>query len=118
MKNPENDLIQVLTHKEITRLYKTFLELIEDIKNNHEILLAKISDKNGPEYAQAVNFFTEQYYEQLRKRVLDSGNDCNRSLLSFLDFFDFTIDKEKVATAAANKRIVKKFVTSSSVELK
>lgn len=115
MQNPEDDLIHIFTHKEITRLYKTFLELIEDIKNNHEILLDKISEKNGPEYAKAINFFTEQYYEQLRKRVLDSGNDANRQLLAFLDFFDFIINKEKVHAAAAQKRTVKKFMTNSPI---
>lgn len=115
--NPENDLITVQTHKEITRLYKTFLELVEDIKNNHNIMLKKVADKNGETYAKDINYFTNEYYEQLRKRVLDNGNDCNRQLLAFLDFFEFIINKEKVETAATQKRITKKFVTTSPVIL-
>jgi hypothetical protein len=111
--NPENDLIAIQTHKEITRLYKTFLELVEDMKNNHNIMLKKVAEKHGPAYAEDINYFTDQYYEQLRKRVLDNGNDCNRQLLAFLEYFDFVINKDKVQKAAAQKRVVKKFVTSS-----
>lgn len=109
---PENDLIDIQTNKEITRLYKIFLELLEDIKNNNKIMLQKVALKNGQEFSDNINYFTEEYHEQLRKRVLDNGNDCNRQLLAFLDFFDFQINKEKVNNVA-QKRIVKKFVTSS-----
>lgn len=108
--NPENDLIAIQSNKEITRLYKSFLEIIEDIKINQAVMLQKVADKHGSEFAQNVNFFTEQYYEQLRKRILDAGNDCNRQLLAFLDFFDFIINKEKVETVATQRRVVKKVI--------
>ena len=54
-------------------------------------------------------------YEQLRKRILDQGNECSRRLLNFLDFFEFIINKDKVAEAAKQKRMVTKKVIISGL---
>jgi len=113
MKSPENNLITIFTHKEITLLYKTFLEVIEDLRGDTEIMLSKVASKD-PQFAKDINFFTPAKYEQLRKRVLDQGNECFRRLAAFLDFFDFIINKEKVEEEARHKRITtKKIVTST-----
>lgn len=98
MNNPENNLITVFVSKEITTLYKSFLETLEDIQAEHQIIPEK--------------------YERLRKRILDNGNESSRKILQFLDFFDFTINKEKVEIAAKQRFITKRFITSGSVELK
>lgn len=118
MKNPEDNLISVMTNKEITRLYKTLLEIIEDLQKDHQIMLAKISDKNGKEFSEAVNYFTQAKYEQIRKRILDSGNECDRNLLNFLSFFDSTINVQRVNEAAqhdASRIIYKKTIYSPPV---
>lgn len=118
MNNPENNLITVVTSKEITLLYKTFLEVIEDIEKDNKIMLDKIATKTSPEFAQDINYFTPEKYERLRKRILDSGNECSRRLIQFLDFFEFIINKDKVAEAAKQRHVIKKFITSSPIELK
>lgn len=113
--NTENNLITVFTSKEITGLYKTFLELLEDLQKDHQILVQKL-EQIDPKTIHLINYFTPDKYDQLRKRVLDSGNETSRKLLQFLEFFDFTINSEKVSEAAKQKRtIVKKFVTNSPV---
>jgi hypothetical protein len=117
MNSPEDNLISIQTSKEVTRLYKSLLELLEDVKNDHEIMLKKIADAHGQDFANQVNYFTQDKYEQLRKRILDNGNECGRQLLSFLEYFDFTINKEKVEEAAKQRRVVKKFVTNSRVTI-
>lgn len=92
----ENNLISIQVSKELTELYKDFLQTIEDLKHANQ----PISDLQ---------------YEQIRKRILDKGNDRIRSLQHFLDFFDFIINKEKVEETARQKRtIVKKIITSSA----
>lgn len=115
MNTPENNLITVFTHKEVTLLYKTFLEVIEDLRNDHQIMVDKVAEKTGDSFAKDINFFTPAKYEQLRKRILDQGNECSRRLLAFLDFFEFIINKEKVEEAAKQKRTVttKKVVMSA-----
>jgi hypothetical protein len=93
--NPEDNLIKIQTDKEITRLYKHFLEIIEDIRN------------------QCPDCLNQERYEHIRKRVLDSGNETARQLVSFLEYFDFAINKQKVEEAASQRKIIKKVVTSS-----
>lgn len=118
MNTPENNLITVFTHKEITLLYKTFLEVIEDLRNDNQIMLGKVAGKCGESYSQDINFFTQEKYEQIRKRILDQGNECSRRLINFLDFFDFVIDKNKVEEAAKQKRVTtKKVIISSATEI-
>lgn len=114
MNAPENNLIVVFTQKEITSLYKTFLEVVEDLQNDHRIMLSKVAEKTGEDFSKAIDFFTSEKYEQVRKRILDQGNECSRRLLAFLDFFDFIINTDKVEEAAKQKRqITKKIVMSS-----
>lgn len=113
MNTPENNILTVFTHKEITLLYKTFLEVIEDLRNDHNIMLSKVAAKSGEPFAKDIDFFTPAKYEQLRKRILDQGNECSRRLLAFLDFFDFMINKDKVEEAAKQRRITTKKVVVS-----
>lgn len=80
--------------------------------------MAKVAEKHGTEYARDIDNFTQDKYEQVRKRILDNGNECLRQMNQFLDFFDFQINKEKVEKAASQKRIVKKFITSGPIEIK
>ena len=116
MENPSTNLIKIQTHKEINSLLKTFLMIIEDIKNNHDIMLKKAQINVDQSYLNDINYFTPQFFEQLRKRVLDFSNDTDRSILAFLDYFDFTINKEKVQEAASKQKITKKIVIGSVTE--
>lgn len=118
MNTPENNLITVFTAKEITLLYKTFLEIVEDLRTDHKVMLEKITKQHGEQFAHDINYFTTDKYEQLRKRVLDQGNECSRRMINFLDFFDFIINQAKVEEAAKQKRTcVKKIITTPVVML-
>jgi hypothetical protein len=98
--NPEDNLIKIQTDKEITRLYKHFLEIVEDIRN------------------QCPECLSQDRYEHIRKRVLDSGNETARQLIAFLEYFDFVINKQKVEESANKRQITKKVVTSSPLIIK
>ena len=115
MKNPEDNLIVVMTGKEVTKLYKTLLEIVEDLQKDHEIMLEKISQKTSPEFAHDVNYFTKAKYEQLRKRILDIGNESDRNIAHFLSFFDSTINVQRVNEAAVNKTTFKKTFISQPI---
>lgn len=117
MKNPEDNLIVVMTNKEVTKLYKTLLEIVEDLQKDHNGMLAKVAEKSGQEFAAAINYFTPEKYEQLRKRILDNGNECERNLISFLGFFDSTINVERVQEAAKHKIVTKKTIISQPIIL-
>lgn len=95
--NPEDNLIKIQADKEITRLYKHFLEIVEDIRN------------------QCPDCLTQERYEHIRKRVLDSGNETARQVVAFLEYFDFAINKQKVEEAASQRRITKKVAISNAL---
>ena len=60
MKNPEDNLITIVTNKEITRLYKTLLEMVEDLKKDHEIMLDKIKEKTNEDFTNSINLPSER----------------------------------------------------------
>ena len=116
MNTPENNLITVFVHKEIATLYKTFLEIIEDMQKDQQIMLDKVAEKSGKEFVRDINCFSPEKYEQIRKRVLDQGNEQSRKIINFLDFFEFIINKNKVEEAAKQKRtIVKKVIINGTI---
>jgi hypothetical protein len=113
MDIPENNLVALQTHKEITHLYKSFLEILENIKQQHETMLKKASINVDEDYLKDINYFTQEFHDQVRKRILDHGNDSSRALLGFLDYFDFQINTIKLQQAADKQKVVKKMVINS-----
>lgn len=107
MKSPEDNVIAVMTDKEITKLYKTLLEIVEDLQKDHSIMLDKIAKQSGQEFADNINYFTSAKHDQIRKRILDSGNECGRNILNFLSFFDSTLNVQR-ASELYNQRIITK----------
>ena len=69
------DFINFHIQRKITILFTSFLNQIEDLK------------------ADGLNI-PEVRYQRLRKRVLDSGNDCMRDLESTLDKFDISFKQD------------------------
>jgi hypothetical protein len=115
MNNPEDNLIALQTNKEITHLYKTFLEILEYIKQQHDTMLLKASANVDEQYLNDINYFTKEFHDYLRKKVLDNGNDTARTLLAFLDYFDFQINQEKLKDATQKQKIVKKIMVNSVI---
>ena len=65
--------IQFQIRRKITNLYKTFLFILEDVKQK--------DDSN----------FSEEDYQRNRKRILDHGNDCMREIEEVLEKTDIRI---------------------------
>lgn len=116
MNLPENNLVGLQTQKEIISLYKSFLEILENIKQQHETMLKKAGINVDEHYLKDINYFTQEYHDQMRKRILDHGNDTIRSLLAFLEYFDFQINATKLEEASKKQRIVKKIIINSPIE--
>jgi hypothetical protein len=115
MDIPENNLVALQTHREITSLLKSFLEIIEDLKNNHKIMLKKMTVNVDESYIKDVDYLTPDFFEHLRKRVLDKSNNTDRTILAFLDLFDFQINPQKLQEATQKTKIVKKICVNSYI---
>ena len=74
-------------------LYDYFL-IIQDLKQEHEVLLEKVAQETSPDFPQKIDYFTEDKYNYIRKKILDAGNDSIRELEKTLEVIDVRF-KEK-----------------------
>ncbi len=116
MEIPENNLVALQTNKEIVHLYKSFLEILENLKQQHETMLKKASVNVDESYLKDINYFTQEFHDQVRKRILDNGNDTCRALLTFLDYFDFQINPNKLQQSVDKQKVIKKVVINSVLQ--
>jgi hypothetical protein len=82
------DYLEFQLKRYITMLFKSYLEGLEDNKFKHDLMLKKIKEAVPQEFhpiITAANYFDDRQFERIRKRVLDSGNQCKQEMESILD---------------------------------
>lgn len=76
-----SDILRFHVEAAITSLFKRFLFVLEDLKQEHQIHFAKLRAALPPAYhsllAQA-DYFDDAKFTHFRKRVLDLGNESKR----------------------------------------
>lgn len=78
-------------HRNITSLYKRYLNLIEDIQEEHINMLNKLNSKVDQETLKNVDYFDENKYNYIRKKILDNGNEVIREIEKNLEKLNFTL---------------------------
>jgi len=76
--------------RQIKFLFKSFLEILEEIQATHEINFDKLKDSLPEEYHELIemaDYFDESHYEIYRKKILDLGNSVLRDYNSELENF-------------------------------
>jgi hypothetical protein len=111
----ENDLIKLQVEKEITSLFKSYLEILSQIEIDNKIMLGKIDQHTTEGFSDNINYLTKEKHDLLRKLVLDKGNDSIRNLSTFLGYFDFQINPQKLQEASQKTKIVKKICVNSYI---
>jgi hypothetical protein len=94
MKN-ERELLEFQVVRSITSLYKHFLGLIQELQRDHDVQFDKLK-KSIPEEEKILTqaeYLDEAQLNFLRKKILDSGNDARRELISYMENFDIKIKK-------------------------
>jgi hypothetical protein len=82
-------------HRNITSLYKRYLNLIEDIQEEHINMLNKLNNKVDQETLKNVDYFDDNKYNYLRKKILDLGNETSREIIKNFDLLNIEIKNEK-----------------------
>jgi len=82
-------------HRNITSLYKRYLNLIEDIQEEHINMLNKLNSKVDQETLKNVDYFDDNKYNYLRKKILDLGNETSREIIKNFDLLNIEIKNEK-----------------------
>lgn len=75
-------------NRNIILLYKRYLNLLEDLQEEHINMLNKLNKKIDLETLKNVDYFDENKYNYLRKKTLDLGNETVREINKTLDFLN------------------------------
>ena len=66
--------------RSITNFYKHQLNVIEDLRQDHESFVRKLSTLTNKEHVKNMDYFDDNKYNYIRKKVLDNGNEIYREL--------------------------------------
>ena len=77
----------------IINLYKRHIEIVEDVKMDHRIFLNKIKNRIPEEELNDLDYFNDQKYNLIRKKILDSGNEVIRDFEKAIENLDISLKK-------------------------
>jgi len=90
MSDKDKEILQDRYEKHVKGLFKSFLHLLEDLNEDHNIHFTKLKISLPEKYHALIdqaNYFDFKKMQYLRKRVLDMGNDSLRNQNEDLDKF-------------------------------
>jgi len=92
---------QEILHFQIKRLivalFKNYLNLADDLREQHQQMLDKIQLLLPPgeiDKLDLVDYFDEAKYNYIRKRILDLGNDSIREFETILSQYEIEFKKK------------------------
>ncbi len=77
------DFLRAKTRLAITRVFKTYLDLLEQVADEHDEAMGKLMDALPPEHRALVylaDHFGETRFNAIRTKILGVGNEAIRSL--------------------------------------
>jgi hypothetical protein len=95
--------VQLIVQRNITKLFKSLLDVVDDIKQQNSSMLLKVSRETNTKYIQSINYLTPEMMDHIRKKVLDLGNESIREISSTLDCFELKVDEKKLENLLRNR---------------
>lgn len=92
--NKVKDYVSFQIHKSLVNLYKRYLNLIEDIQEDHHLMMEKLENKIDQNTLKNIDYFDENKYNYLRKKILDIGNEAIREIEKNFDFIKMEFKDE------------------------
>lgn len=83
--------------RNIINLYKRYITLTEDLHHEHTTFLKKL-EKEGvsKDLIKKLDYFDNERYTYMRKRILDIGNEVNRDLNKYFELINLNLDEQKL----------------------
>lgn len=94
MDNNEDKLksfVYFQIQRNIVSLYKRYINLIEDLQEDHINMLNKLNSKIDQDTLKNIDYFDENKYNYIRKKILDNGNEVIREIEKNLEKLNFTL---------------------------
>ena len=82
--------------RNITSLFKRYIVTTEDLLREHRAMLKKVEKETSKDFVENIDYFDEDKYTYLRKKILDSGNETLRDLERQLEMMTIELDQRKV----------------------
>ena len=95
--------VQFIIQRNITKLFKSLLDVADDMKQKNSSMLLKVSRETSVKYVQDINYLTPEMMDHIRKKVLDLGNESIREIASVLECFDLKVDEKKLENLLQSK---------------
>jgi len=112
------DAVQLIVQRNITKLFKSLLDVADDMKQQNSSMLLKVSRETSMAFVRDINYLTPEMVDHIRKRVLDLGNESIREISSILECFELKVDEnklEKLLESKNNRRTIKSVRVSGGV---
>jgi len=88
------DYVVFQMQRNLVSLYKHHLEVIENLKIDHEFMVKKMKESFPEEAVESLDYFGENKYNYIRKRTLDIGNEAIRDFEKNMEKLDINLKKE------------------------
>ena len=92
----ERELLEFQLYRNITKLYKDFLEMVEALSHDHDQEFKKLKESLPKEYSDILRqaeYLDDGRLNYLRKKILDKGNDTRREIIEYMQNFDIFFKK-------------------------
>ena len=97
--NKIKDVISFQIHRNVVNLYKRYFEITEDLLTEHKLFISKLQAKLQSSKLdidlKELDYFTDEKFNQIRKKILDAGNDASRELEKALEFVDMNLKQDE-----------------------
>jgi len=95
--------VQLIVQRNITKLFKSLLDVMDDVKQQNSSMLLKVSRETNMKYVQDINYLTPEMMDHIRKKVLDLGNESIREISTIMDCFELKVNEKKLENLLTNK---------------
>ena len=74
------DYLKFQLNRNVISLYKKYFEMVDDLRQEHKLMLQKMEKVSSKEFVENIDYFNEDKYNYIRKKILDNGNDAIRNI--------------------------------------
>ena len=93
---PDEEIKELLVYQVgriVTKLFKSQLTQLEDLKQDHLSALNKVEDLVSEDFIKMIDFLDEDKHAYFRKKTLDAGNETIREIEALLENFEIRLKK-------------------------
>ena len=94
-KDQLGEFVLFQIQRQIVNIYKRYIISTEDLRRDHLVFLKKLQEAGvSEELLNKLDYFTDEKYNYVRKKILDSGNEATRDLERYFELIEVDLNKD------------------------